>query len=161
MATMETTLSNVQRIRERVDAVLASRHDELLEVVRRCVTEALGVEASEVVPDASLTTALAAESLDYVDLVFRLEKAFTIKIPRNGLIEAVRSSLDGEPLDVRGRLTSSALDRLRTLMPEVDASVFRDGLMTHAVPDLFTVETFVRLVAWHLPAAVAEPAEVR
>ena len=64
---------------------MGMEHDEIFEKVRETLVDALGVDDDEVTPDATLTTDLGAESIDFLDIVFRLEKAFEIKIPRGEL----------------------------------------------------------------------------
>ena len=97
----------------------------------------------------SLIDELGAESIDFLDLVFRLEQEFDVKIPRDGLLTAARDGL-GTGFDDKGVLSGAALERLRLLMPEVPPDRITPGLRTHQVPGLFTPETFVRLVAWRL-----------
>ena len=72
-----------------------------------------------------------------------------IKIPRDGIVLTARQGLD-EDVDRAGVLSTQALERLRLLMPEVAPERIAPGLRTHEIPSLFTVETFVRLVAWRL-----------
>src|SRR6202045_5287062 len=108
--------SQIAQIRERVDRVLATRHDELYERVRACVAEALAIDPAKVVPTASLIEDLGAESLDFLDLVFRLETEYGVKIPRDGILLAARDGLAGG-FDERGGLSSDALDRVRLVVP--------------------------------------------
>jgi acyl carrier protein len=143
----------VLHIRETADRVLASRQDEILSTVRSAIAEVLGREQSEVTPHASLMKDLNAESLDFLDLLFRLESAFGIKIPRGGIQRATQGSLTDADFQQNGVLTEAALQRLRVLMPEVDASRLRPGLTAREIPTLFTAETFARLVAWRIGEA--------
>src|SRR5437764_11349194 len=113
-----TDNSQVQQIRETVDGVLATRHDELFQKVRACVADVLAIDPAKVVPGASLIDDLGAESLDFLDLVFRLETEYGVKIPRDGILLAARDGLAGG-FDESGVLSNDALDRLRLLMPEV------------------------------------------
>jgi acyl carrier protein len=140
--------SQIEQIRERVDRVLATRHDELYEKVRTCVAEALAIDPAKVVPGASLIEDLGAESLDFLDLVFRLETEYGVKIPRDGILLAARDGLAG--FDENGALSNDALNRLRLLMPEVAPGRIVPGLRSSQISNLFTAETFVRLVAWRL-----------
>ncbi|HVB39903.1 MAG TPA: phosphopantetheine-binding protein, partial [Terriglobales bacterium] len=80
-------------IRQTADRVLAQRHDEILATVQGAIAEVLGREADEVTPTSSLMNDLNAESLDFLDLLFRLESAFGIKIPRGGIQRATQGSL--------------------------------------------------------------------
>jgi acyl carrier protein len=139
----------VREIRDRVDRLLATRHDEVYGKVRECIAESLGIDAARVAPHVSLVDELGAESLDFLDLVFRLETEYRVKIPRDGILVTAREGLAGR-FDRGGVLSSDALERLRVLMPEVQRDRFAPGLRIHEVPNLFTPETFVRLVAWRL-----------
>jgi acyl carrier protein len=144
-----TDTSQIQQIRDSVDRLLATRHDELFAKIRVCVADVLAIDGAKVVPGASLIDDLGAESLDFLDLVFRLETDYGIKIPRDGILLAARDGL-ADGFDQGGVLSAEALIRLRVLMPEVPPERIGPGLRTHQIPNLFTAETFVRLVAWRL-----------
>jgi acyl carrier protein len=141
--------SQVLKIRDTIDQVLATRHDDLLATVRACVADVLAIDAAKVTPNSSLIADLGAESLDFLDLVFRLETEYGVKIPRDGIRLAAQDGLT-EGFDKGGVLTDEALERMRILMPEIPAAKMGAGLRTHQIPELFTTETFVRLVAWRL-----------
>jgi len=141
--------SEIRQIRDRIDRVLAARHDELYGKVRKSVADVLAIDPSKIVPSASLIEDLGAESLDFLDLVFRLETEYGVKIPRDGILLTARDGL-ATGFDESGVLSDDALERLRLLMPEVPPERFAPGLRTHQIPNLFTTETFVRLVAWRL-----------
>jgi len=141
--------SEIRRLRDQIDGLLATRHNELFERIRVMVAEVLAVDASKVTAATPLIGELGAESIDFLDLVFRLETEYSVKIPRDGLLATAREGL-GAAFDDKGVLSSEALERLRLLMPEVPADCIVPGLRTHQVPGLFTAETFVRLVAWRL-----------
>jgi acyl carrier protein len=141
--------SQVQQVRDRVDHVLATRHDELYRHVADCVASALAIDAAKISPDASLIDDLGAESLDFLDLVFRLETDYGVKIPRDGIRLIAQDGLtDG--FERAGEVTADGLERLRILMPEVPNGRLAPGLRSNRIPELFTTETFVRLVAWRL-----------
>jgi acyl carrier protein len=144
-----TDNSQVQKVRERVDGVLATRHDELYRHVADCVAAALAIDPAKVTPDASLIEDLGAESLDFLDLVFRLESDYGVKIPRDGIRLVAQEGL-ADGFERAGVLTTDGLERLRILMPEVPNGRLAPGLRSHQIPELFTTETFVRLVAWRL-----------
>ena len=115
--------------------------------VLEAFVEALGLEEDEVDFDAKVIEELGAESLDLLDIVFRLERSFDIKIPRGGIEQDARSSLEsGEPLEINGTLTALGLSRLADAMPEVPADEFVEGLKVSEIPLLFRVSTFARLV---------------
>ena len=87
---------------------------------------------------------MGAESLDFLDIVYRLERAFDIKIPRGG-IEGTAQEEAGQ-YEVDGILTEAGLAALRQLMPEVPAAEFVDGMRVTEVPEVFRVAPFYNLV---------------
>ena len=149
-----TDNSQVQQVRRSVDAVLAAKHDDLYKHVLASVADVLAIDPSKINPRASLIDDLGAESLDFLDLLFRLETDFSVKIPRDGIRLLAQEGL-AEGFEQGGVLTPAALERLKILMPEVDAAKLVPGLRAHQLPNLFTVETFVRLVAWRMAADAA------
>lgn len=121
----------------------------IYEKVKESVVEALGVDDDEVTPDAVLFDDLGAESLDLLDIVFRLEKEFSIKIPRGG-IQADALSGEGENLKEEdlvqdGVLTPLGIEKLKIAMPEVDPSRITEGFRVDDIATLFTVQTFVSI----------------
>jgi acyl carrier protein len=115
----------------------------------RVLTEALNVDEGDVTPGATLREDLGAESIDFLDILFQLEREFGIKIPRGELSpEAV---FQGDPEFVQdGRVTDKGLAELRRRMPFADLSGFEGDRRLSAVPDLFTVGLVSRYVAWKL-----------
>jgi acyl carrier protein len=144
-----TDNSQVQKVREGVDAVLAKQHDQLYGKVLACVADVLAIDPAKITPNASLIDDLGAESLDFLDLVFRLETDHKVKIPRDGIRLVAQEGL-ADGFEQAGVLTPAAIERLRILMPEVSQAKLVPGLRSHQIPNLFTVETFVRLVAWRM-----------
>ena len=124
---------------------MAYTPEQIFDKVRDCFVEALGVEDDEVTMEATVIEDLGAESLDFLDIAFRLERAFDIKIPRGDLEQQAQDAMDGEPYEVDGVLTEQALANLRELMPEVPVEEFAHGLKTKYVANLFRVETFKNL----------------
>ncbi|MCX5904911.1 MAG: acyl carrier protein [Proteobacteria bacterium] len=108
---------------------------EILKKVQESIVEALGVDEEEVTPGAVLFDDLGAESLDLLDIVFRLEKIFGIKIPRGGIQQ-----------DLDGALTARGAEELKKRMPEVDGERIVEGFRIDDIPVLFTVQTFVNIV---------------
>jgi len=113
--------------------------------VQDAFAAALGLEEDEVELDSKLIEDLGAESLDFLDIVYRLERAFDIKIPRGG-IEGSAQAEAGGTYEVDGILTDEGIKALRQLMPEVPAEEFTPGLRVTEVPELFRVATFYNLV---------------
>lgn len=114
--------------------------------VQRAFMEALELDEDEVDWDSKILDDLGAESLDLLDVVFRLERAFDIQIPRGGL-EAQAKEVDGEPGEIDGRLTEAGAARLRAMMPEVPANEIPAGLKSAELPRVFRVGTFHNIVA--------------
>ncbi|MFZ5476221.1 MAG: phosphopantetheine-binding protein [Myxococcota bacterium] len=115
--------------------------------VQSCIAEALGLDEDEVTYESRLIGDLGAESLDFLDIAFRLERAFDIRIPRGGIEATSKQGLaEGESYEVNGVLTPAALERLASHMPEVPREEFRPGLKVSEVPTLFRVGTFYNVV---------------
>ncbi len=122
--------------------------EALFEKVQSCIAEALGLDAEEVSYGSRLIGDLGAESLDFLDIAFRLERAFDIRIPRGGIEAASKEGLaEGETFEVNGILTPAALERLAAHMPEVPREEFRAGLKVSEVSSLMRVGTFCNVVA--------------
>ncbi len=127
--------------------------DEILNKVTESMVDALGVEEEEVTLTASLTEDLGAESIDFLDIVFRLEKAFGIKIPRGDLFP---ENLLSSPEYVKdGKLTDEGLGVLREKMPHADLSQFEANPLVSELGQLFTVGMIVNYVSERLNAQEA------
>src|SRR5262249_21252457 len=122
-----------------------SAGDDVSTRVARVLVQALNVDEDEVRPAATLQGDLGAESIDYLDIVFRLEREFGIKIPRGELFP--ESIFQGDPDFVRdGRVTDRGLLELRSRMPYADLDGFEQDRRLGAVPELFTVALVTRYV---------------
>jgi acyl carrier protein len=120
--------------------------DAVYPKVADTVADALGCEPDDVKPNASLIDDLGAESIDFLDLVFRLERAFKVKIPRGKIVEDARGTLPEAEFEQKGLVTEKGLAQLRTFLSEVPPDRFRSPLKVAEIPRLFTVETFCKLV---------------
>jgi acyl carrier protein len=118
------------------------------EKVRDAFAEALGLEPDEVLFESKVIGELGAESLDFLDIAFRLERAFDIRIPRGGIEQSARQGTGDERYEVDGVLTELALDSLAAIMPEVPRAELCPGLKAVQVPELFRVGTFYNLVVF-------------
>ena len=119
----------------------------IFEKVRTGLAEALGLDDDEVEYQHRVIDDLGAESLDLLDIVYRLERAFDIRIPRGGVEKVSREGLEeGESYEVNGVLTAEALQRLVEAMPEVPREELQPGLKVSEIPFLFRVATFYNLV---------------
>lgn len=124
---------------------MAMSRDEIFAKVQENLVDALGVDDDEVTDDATLMGDLGAESIDFLDIVFRLEKAFNIKIPREELFPAENLLNNSEYVD-NGKLTPAGLDKLKESMPHVDFSEFAEDPDVNKISDLFTVDSIVKYV---------------
>jgi acyl carrier protein len=130
---------------------MAPSHDEVFSKVQDLLSDALGVDTEEVSVESTLQGDLGAESIDFLDIVFRLEKAFSIKIPKGELFP---DDLLNNPAYVDGdRMTPIGLDMLKKAMPHADFSQFEEDPCVSKMPDLFTVNTIVNYVEGKLAAA--------
>ena len=125
--------------------------------VARVLVEALNVDEEEIKPSSTLQGDLGAESIDFLDIVFRLEREFGIKIPRGELFP--ESVFQGDPEFVQnGKVTDRGILELRSRMPYADLSGFGHDRRLGAVPELFTVGLVNGYVAWKLgPGAGSTP----
>jgi acyl carrier protein len=119
--------------------------DAVYEKVVEEFCEALGLDEDEIEPDSTVIEDLGAESLDFLDIAFRLERAFGIKVPR-GEIQRSAEATAGEEFEVEGKLTAAGAEALRKAMPEVDPDQIEEGFPVRDIPQLFTVRTFHSMV---------------
>jgi acyl carrier protein len=123
---------------------MAMSRDEVYLKVQGVLVDALGVDAEEVTPGATLREDLGAESIDFLDIVFRLEKSFSIKIPRGDLFP---ENLLNDPNYVKdGRVTPAGLAELKKRMPHSDFSKFEGDPTVEKMQSLFTVDAIVNYV---------------
>ncbi len=118
--------------------------EEILLSVRKCIGDALELDMDEVEPDCSIMGELGAESIDLLDITFRVEKAFGIRIPRKATEKTAKNA--SATWMKKGLLTDEAKQSLREAMPEVPKERFDGDLKPRDISALFTPRTFVRLV---------------
>lgn len=123
--------------------------EEILDKVRGTLVDALGVNDDEVTPSATLIGDLGAESIDFLDIVFRLEKSFDIKIPRGELFPDNLASADSGFV-AGGKVTAEGLEELRRKMPHADLDSFAKDPLVSRIFDLFTVGMIARFIAARL-----------
>lgn len=119
--------------------------DEIFEKVRATLVDALGVDEDEVSPESRLTADLGAESIDFLDIVFRLEKSFNTKIPRGELFPENFATADAT-LVSDGKITAKGLDELKARMPHADIDSFAKDPKVENLPELFTVNMIVNFL---------------
>ncbi|HEX6137647.1 MAG TPA: phosphopantetheine-binding protein [Casimicrobiaceae bacterium] len=130
-------------------AEMAVTQDEIMAVfpkVAETMADALGCDVEDIKPDVSLIEGLDAESIDFLDMVFRLERAFKIKIPRGKIVENARGTLPEAEFERNGIVTEQGLAQLREYLSEVPAARFKTPLKVADIPRLFTPTTFCKLV---------------
>lgn len=120
-------------------------NDAIGEAVRRIVADALGRAEADVRLASILMDDLGAESLDFLDIVFRIEREFDIQITRGEMERAARGDLSAEEFAPGGVLSDRGLARLRELMPEA-ADRINPGLRPSTILTLFSVQTFANMV---------------
>ncbi len=120
--------------------------------VREIIADVLVIDEEDVSLNSRLITDLGAESIDFLDLVFQLEKEFKIKIPRGQLEKNARGDLAEDEFEKGGSLTAAGLEALKNYLSEVPADQFKPNMKVNEIPMLFTVETFCKLIV----AAVAQ-----
>jgi acyl carrier protein len=119
--------------------------DEIYQKVSATLVEALNVDEEDIKPESTLQGDLGAESIDFLDIVFRLEREFGIKIPRGELFP--ESIFQGDPDFVQeGRVTDKGIAELRSRMPFADLSKFEQDPLVSNISDLFTVEMITRYI---------------
>ena len=125
--------------------------EEIFSKVQEALVDALGVEDEEVTPEATLQGDLDAESIDFLDIVFRLEKAFDIKIERGELFpEDILTSTDYVE---DGRVNSAGITKLKERMPFADLSKFERDPVVQKLGQQLTVQDMCNFVEHKLAAA--------
>ncbi len=126
--------------------------EEIYEKVKGVLVDALGVDEEEVTPTAVIKDDLGAESIDFLDISFRLEKAFGIKIGKG---EMMPENLASDPTKVQnGMLTPVGISELKERMPRTDFSEFEKDPKVDNMSKLFTVDTIVNFVESKVGTAV-------
>ncbi len=123
---------------------MAPTSDEVYGKVQAALVDALGVDDDEVTPEATLVGDLGAESIDFLDIVFKLEKAFDIKIPREDLFPG--DILTNPEYVSEGKVTASGVAELKSKLPWADLSKFEANPRVQDFGDLLTVGDLVRYV---------------
>ena len=123
---------------------MAPTKEEVFEKVKEALVEALGVDDDEVTTEATMVGDLGAESIDFLDIVFRLEKAFEIEIPRSELFP--EDILTNAEFVQDGRVTAAGVEQLKERMPFADLSKFEENPAVQEFSNLLTVNDLCRYV---------------
>jgi acyl carrier protein len=119
--------------------------DDIFSKIQEVLDDALGVDEDEVTPEASLTADLGAESIDFLDIVFRIEKTFDVKISQGELFP--ENLVDNEEWVANGKLTDAGLDMLKGRMAHVDFDTFEGSDRSISkLGDAITVKSLVNFV---------------
>jgi acyl carrier protein len=124
---------------------MAMSRDEIFQKVQEVLVDALSVDDDEVTSEATLMGDLGAESIDFLDIVFRLEKAFGLKVPREELFPA-EGLLNNPDYVSNGKLTEQGLAELREKVPHTDLTEFQEDPDINRLADLFTVAAIVNYI---------------
>jgi acyl carrier protein len=127
-------------------AITKEEINAVFPTVAETMADALGCDVADVKPDASLIEDLGAESIDFLDMVFRLERAFKVKIPRGKIVENARGTLSEAEFEQKGLVTDVGMTQLKAYLSEVPVERFRNPMKVKDIPRLFTPETFCKLV---------------
>ena len=123
---------------------MAVSKDEVFKKVQAALVDALGVDEEEVTPEATMVGDLGAESIDFLDIVFKLEKAFSIEIPRKEL--SPEDILTNADYVKDGKVTPAGIAELKTRMPFVDFTKFEANPNVREFSNLMTVGDLCRYV---------------
>jgi len=114
-------------------------------LLRECIAQSLSLEVEAVPLDANLMDDLGADSLTFLDIVFRLEQAFEIQITRGEMERAAKGDMSDDEFAPSGVISEAGLARLRSLIPE-SAHKIHPGLRPGQILSLFTAQTFLNMV---------------
>ena len=123
---------------------MAMTYDEVFEKVKKVLVDALAVDDADITPQAKLSEDLGAESIDYLDISFNLEKTFSIKVPKDDLIP--QNLLTNPEYVVNGRVTPKGSTELKAKMPFADLTAFEADPDVGKFTNVFTVDTLVKFV---------------
>jgi acyl carrier protein len=123
--------------------------DEIDARITNVLVQALGVEEDDIKPSATLQGDLGAESIDFLDIVFRLEREFMIRIPRGELFSELLFA-DVTQILEDGHVTDAGLAALRSKLPYADWSSLERDRRLNRIDDLITVNLLSSYVTWKL-----------
>ena len=133
---------------------MSELNGKILDKVKDCLSQALSVEKEGISPESSLTRDLGAESIDFLDIVFRLEQAFSIKIPRGDLFP--EQFLTAAEYVQNGRVTNAGLEELQRRFSFTDFTLFASDPVVSKLIDTFTVGSLARYLNDRLSPAKAK-----
>ncbi|TLS47341.1 acyl carrier protein [Streptomyces montanus] len=135
---------------------MANNANELSGIVQEAIAEALGLDTEEVVPDATLLGDLDAESIDLLDILFRIERTSGVKIKMADLTEIIQGGIPDEEFATEDDvITATGLAQLKQVLPQIDTDALAGKLVADEVLTLFTVQNLTDLVAERASVAAA------
>src|SRR4051812_3203497 len=124
---------------------------EVSDAGKEALVGALGVGEEDVSPDATLLEDLGAQSIDLLDILFRLERKLGVKIQASDLAAHVQGGIpDDEFGDAAGKITPKGMAQLKKVMPQIDSDSLQGKLEAENVLQLFTVQNLAEMVAGRL-----------
>jgi len=120
--------------------------DSIYPKVSKIIADVLVLDEDEIKLSSRLISDLGAESIDFLDLVFQLEKEFAIKIPRGQLEKNARGELSESEFEQNGIITPAGMIALKKYLNEIPEENFNSNMKVSEIPMLFTVETFCKLI---------------
>lgn len=114
--------------------------------VAKIVSEVLAIDEEDIALKKRLITDLGAESIDFLDLIFQLEREFKIKAPLRQIEKEARGSLTEGEFEQNGLVTAAGMQVLKNQLSEIPAEFFKENMKVSEIPTLFTVETFCKIV---------------
>jgi acyl carrier protein len=121
--------------------------DDYLAPVQEAVAAALGVDDDEATPEATLMDDLGAESIDLLDILFRIERSVGVKIQASDLGDEIQGGIPDEEFGAGGNVSAKGLEHLTTVMPQIDPGEYADKLPAEEVIMHFTVQNLADMVA--------------
>ncbi|AVH22696.1 acyl carrier protein [Nocardia cyriacigeorgica] len=119
---------------------------QTLQAVREAVAEAVGIDVDEAEPDATVLGELGAESIDLLDILFRIERKVGVKIQAAEIAELLQGELSDEEFeDADGRITPAGREQLARALPQLDPSTLPATLTADQVMTLFTVRNLAEM----------------
>jgi acyl carrier protein len=120
--------------------------DEIYEKVKMAIIESADVEEDEIDLGKTLIDDLGIDSIDMMELIYSLEKTYGIQLEIGDFEGSMAKQMGDVPFAKENIVTAEGLDKLRSVMPEVDQSKIIEGLSVYNIPFLFTVESLCNLV---------------
>src|SRR5919198_2512922 len=119
---------------------MSMTESETQKAVQEAVVGALGVSEDEASPDATLMDDLGAESIDLLDILFRIERSVGVKIQASDLGDEIQGGIPDEEFGAGGNVSRKGLEHLSTVMPQIDPDEYEDKLPAEEVIMHFTVQ---------------------